>query len=221
VARRDERLAEISPGYETEISIVDIDFDPAEVEIHTLNVELSCTNRDLPAALGYGLDGGDLFPEGGASGQSICFLRKPTAPYRFERERGAHWRLISHLTLNHLSLADGGVDALREMLALYDLPRSAASQRQIGGIAGVAHRPATAWLAGNPFSCLVRGIEVRITIDEDAFIGSGIHAFAHIVERFLGLYVHANSFAQLILVSAKSGEELLRCPPRSGDLSLL
>lgn len=221
VTRRDERLARTSPGYETEISIVDIDFDPAEVEIHTLNVELTCTNRDLPAALGYGHSGGDLFAEGGAGEESIVFLRKPTVSYRFERERGAHWRLISHLTLNHLSLTDGGVDAFREMLALYDLPRSASSQRQIGGIAGVAQKPATAWLAGNPFSCLVRGVEVCFTIDEDAFIGSGIHAFAQVVERFLGLYVHANSFTQLILVSAKSGEELLRCPPRSGDLSLL
>lgn len=219
VMRRDEGMAEKSPGYETEISIVDIDFDPANVEVHTLNLELTCTNRDLPAGLGYGQAGGDLFAEGGA--RSISFLRKPTVSYRFERERSAHWRLISHLTLNHLSLSDGGADAFREMLALYDLPRSPTSQRQIGGIVGVEQRPATAWLAGNPFSCLVRGVAVRITVDEDAFIGSGIHAFAHIIERFLGLYVHANSFTQLMLVSAKTGDELLRCAPRSGDLSLL
>ena len=36
-----------------------------------------------------------------------------------------------------LSLTDGGVEAFREMLAMYDLPRSPASQRQIGGIANV------------------------------------------------------------------------------------
>ncbi|GAB3454650.1 type VI secretion system baseplate subunit TssF [Massilia terrae] len=221
VMRRDERLAEKSPGYETEISIVDIDFDPAEVEIHTLNLELTCTNRDLPAALGYGQAGGDLFAEGGSSVKTISFLRKPSLSYRFERERSAHWRLISHLTLNHLSLTDGGADAFREMLALYDLPRSPSSRRQIGGIVGIGQKPATAWLAGNPFSCLVRGVEVRLVIDEEAFVGSGIHAFAHIVERFLGLYVHANSFTQLLLVSARTGDELLRCAPRSGDLSLL
>jgi type VI secretion system protein ImpG len=67
----------------------------------------------------------------------------------------------------------------------------------------------------------VRGVEVRLTIDEEAFVGSGIHAFAHIIDRFLGLYVHANSFTQLVMVSNKTGEELLRCKPRSGDLSLL
>jgi len=221
IVRRDDIVAEKSPGYETQLSIVDIDFDPADVETDTLSIELTCTNRDLPAMLSYGLRGGDLFLEGGSSVRSISFLRKPTPSHRFERGRGAHWRLISHLSLNHLSLTDGGIDAFREMLTLYDLPRSPASQRQIGGILSVAHKAATAWLAGNPFACLVRGLEVRLTIDEEAFVGSGIHAFAHIVERFLGLYVHANSFTQLVIVSNKNGEELLRCTPRSGDLSLL
>lgn len=221
VMRRNETLAEKSPGFETEISIVDIDFDPAEVETDTLSLELTCSNRDLPASLSYGARGGDLFLEGGSSVRSINFLRKPTASNKFESGRGAHWRLISHLSLNHLSLSDGGLDAFREMLALYDLPRSPASQRQIGGISAIAHKPANAWLPGNPFACLVRGVEVRLTIDEEAFVGSGIHAFTHIIERFLGLYVHANSFTQLVMVSNKTGEELLKCTPRSGDLSLL
>ncbi|UVW28763.1 type VI secretion system baseplate subunit TssF [Massilia sp. H6] len=219
--RRDESLAEHSPGFETQVSIVDIDFDPAEVETDTLNIELTCTNRDLPATLSYGQAGGDLFFEGGSGERSIALLRKPTASYRFASGRGAHWRLISHLALNHLSLADGGVEAFREMLALYDLPRSPSSQRQIGGIKAISQRPATTWLAGNPFTCLVRGVEVRLSIDEEAFVGSGIHAFAQIVERFLALYVHANSFTQLVIVSNKTGEALLTCQPRSGDLSLL
>ncbi|MFC0252269.1 type VI secretion system baseplate subunit TssF [Massilia consociata] len=219
--RRDESLVDKSPGFETQVTIVDIDFDPAEVETDTLNIELTCTNRDLPALLSYGQPGGDLFLEGGSSVRAIAFLRKPTRSCRFASGNKAHWRLISHLALNHLSLAEGGVEAFREMLALYDLPRSPSSQRQIGGIRAIAQRPTTAWLAGNPFACLVRGVQVRLSIDEEAFVGSGIHAFAQIVERFLALYVHANSFTQLVVVSHKTGEELLTCTPRSGDLSLL
>jgi len=221
VMRRDELVALKSPGYETEISIVDIDFDPAAIETDTLSLELTCTNRDMPHALSYGLPGGDLFLEGGSSIRSIAFLRRPSPAQRFERGRGAHWRLVSHLSLNHLSLADSGVDAFREMLTLYDLPRSAISQRQIRGIHAIDSKAANAWLPGNPFACLVRGIEVRLTIDEEAFIGSGIHAFAHLIECFLGLYVHANSFVQLAIVSKKTGEEIWRCAPRSGDSSLV
>jgi len=219
--RRDETLRDRSPGFETQITIVDVDFDPAAVETDTLNLELICTNRDLPSQLAYGQRGGDLFLEGGSSVKSIAFLRKPTNSWRFEHGRGTHWRLISHLSLNHLSLTADGIDAFREMLALYDLPRSASSQRQIAGIVGIEQKAASAWLPGNPFTCLVRGVEVRLTIDEEAFVGSGIHAFAHLIERFLALYVHANSFTRLTIVSHKTGEELLACSPRSGDSSLL
>jgi type VI secretion system protein ImpG len=219
--RRDETLAEKSPGYETQIAIVDIDFDPADIDTSTLNLELTCSNRDLPATLPYGQAGGDLFLEGGSSTRGVKLLRKPTASARFGSGRGSHWRLISHLSLNHLSLTAGGIDALREMLALYDLPRSPSSQRQIAGLVSVEQRAASAWLSGNPFTCLVRGVQVRLTIDEEAFVGSGIHAFAQVLERFLALYVHANSFSQLVIVSHKTGETLLTCLPRNGDVNLL
>jgi type VI secretion system protein ImpG len=221
VMRRDEVINTKSPGHETQISIVDIDFDPAASDIETLSINLTCTNRDLPASLTYGLPAGDLFPTGGSKVGVMRFLRKPTLSYRFQRGRGAHWRLISHLSLNHLSLTNGGLEAFREMLTLYDLPRSPTSQRQISGIESITHHAANVWLPGNPFPCLVRGVEVRLTIDQEAFVGGGIHAFAHIVERFLGLYVHANSFTQLVVLAKKNGEELLRCKPRSGDLSLV
>ena len=219
--RRDEHLAAINPGHETEITIVDIDFDPAEVAVHTLSLTVTATNRDFPSMLMYNQPNGDLLMDTTSDTSDIRLLRKPTPTWRFARVGGVHWRLISHLSLNHLSLSDGGLDSFREMLALYDLPRSASTQRQIGGIHGIAYRSATVWLPGNPFACLVRGLEVRMTIDEDAFVGAGIHVFAQVIDRFLGLYVHANSFTQLVIVSEKTGETLFTCPPRSGDLSLL
>lgn len=219
--RRDEHIAAINPGFETEITIVDIDFDPADVEVHTLSIALTGTNRDLPSQLMVNQPGGDMLLAGSSDMSAVHMLRKPTPTWRFARVGGVHWRLISHLSLNHLSLSDGGVDSFREILALYDLPRSPATQRQIGGIRNIAYRVATTWLPGNPFACLVRGLEVRMTIAEDAFVGSGIHAFAQVIDRFLGLYVQANSFTQLVIVSEKTGEELFTCPPRSGDLRLL
>ncbi|WP_044529864.1 type VI secretion system baseplate subunit TssF [Herbaspirillum sp. B65] len=218
--RRDELVALKSPGYETEICIVDIDFDPAKVETDTLSIELTCTNRDLPALLTYGLPGGDLSMEGGGVVRTAALLRKPTLPSRFERGRGTQWRLISHLSLNHLSLMRGGLEAFQEMLTLYDQSNSPISQRQISAIAAVDHKATTAWLPGNPFASLVRGIEVKLTVDEEGFVGSGLHAFAGVIDRFISLYVHANSFSQLSVISKRTGEELLKCRPRSGDLSL-
>ena len=90
-----------------------------------------------------------------------------------------------------------------------------------GSVVGIDHKAATAWLPGNPFASLVRGIEIRVTLDEEGFVGSGIHVFANVLDRFLGLYVHANSFTQLVIASKRTGEEILRCLPRSGDSNLV
>jgi type VI secretion system protein ImpG len=219
--RRDEIIGAKSPGYETEISIVDVNFNPARPETDTLSIELTCTNRDIPAMLSYGLSGGDLFLEGGALVKQISFLRKPSLSHRFERGRGAHWRLISHLSLNHLSLGGKGAEAFQETLRLYDLPRSAINEKILTGIVSIEHLAASKWLAGKPFSCLARGIDVALTIDEDNFVGSGLHVFSNVLDRFFALYVHINSFTQISLKSRKSGEVLLKCQPRSGESSLV
>ncbi|MDE2401381.1 MAG: type VI secretion system baseplate subunit TssF [Burkholderiales bacterium] len=220
-ARRDDDMADQSPGYETEISIVDIDFDPAQPQTETLSLQVTATNRDLPTLLPFGAVGGDLFMEGGSVAREIKLLRKPTPSQRFERGRGALWRLISHLSLNHLSLSGGGIDALKEMLRLYDLPRSASSRRQIDGLVAVEFRPATAWLPGEPFATFVRGTEVRLTVDEESYVGSGLGMLAAVLDHFFGLYVHINSFSQLTIVSARTQEEVLKCPPRNGDKPLV
>lgn len=219
--RRDEMVGLKSPGYETEISIVDVDFNSALPETDTLSLELTCTNRDLPSMLTYGLAGGDLFLEGGALVKQINFLRKPSASYRFERGRGAHWRLISHLSLNHLSLSQKGIEAFQESLRLYDLPRSAISEKILAGVIAISQQSTSKWMTGKPFACLSRGIEITLTINEDNFVGSGLHVFSRILDQFFALYVSINSFTQVRLMSHKSGEVLLTCQPRSGDCSLV
>lgn len=220
-AHRDAALAATSPGYETEIGIVDIRFDPASPQVDTLSLDVKATNRDLPSLLSVGNAGGDLFMEGGSTAREIRLVRKPTLAQRFERGHGAIWRLVSHLSLNHLSLSAGGVQALREMLRLYDLPQSASNRRQIDGIAGVDFAPAHAWLDGEPFPSFVRGIEIRLSVDESGFVGSGLRLFAQVLDHFFGLYVHANSFTQLKVLSARTGEELVVCARRSGEGALV
>ena len=182
---------------------------------------MRATNRDLPAQMSIGNPGGDLFAEGGGAWREIRLLRKPTPPYRFETGKGLLWRLISQLSLNHLSLTGSGIDALKEMLRLYDLPRSTINQRTLDGIVAVDYKPAQAFLDGAPFATLVRGTEIRLTIDEQSFVGTGLHLFAQVLDRFFALYVHINSFTQLKLVSSRSGEVLVTCPRRSGEEPLL
>lgn len=218
---RDASVAESSPGYELSMSIVDVDFEPAAPQTDTLSIQVTATNRDLPSLLSFGNVGGDLFMEGGSVAREIRLLRKPTPSYQFERGKGSLWRLVSHLSLNHLSLSGRGVEALKEMLRLYDLPQDAANRRQVDGLVSIEFAPATAWLAGEPFASFVRGTEVRLTVEEESFVGTGLSLFAAVLDRFFGLYVHLNSFTQLAIVSARTKQVLYQCPPRNGATALV
>lgn len=218
VVRRDETF---DAGHEHRIAFVDADFDPAHGEQATVSAELTCTNRDLPSRIAYGQPEGDLSPPiGWASGSTIRFVRRPTAPRRFAATPALQWRLLSHLTLNFHSLVQEGLEGFREMLSLYDLVQTPATRRQIESIVGLAHRPVTAWIRNERGASLVHGIEVRITVNEDGFVGSGLVLFARVIERFLGLYVQINSFTELVVLSNQTGKELIRCQPRNGDLYL-
>jgi len=218
---RDEAVAMLSPGYELQLSIVDANLSLTSPQTDTLSLQVTATNRSLPDLLTIGNVGGDLFMEGAGLGVQMRLLRKFTRSQSFERGNGSLWRLVSHLSLNHLSISGRGVEALREMLHLYDLPRDAANHQQIEGIIEVAFAPATAWLASEPFATFVRGTEVKLFVDEPSFVGSGIHVFAAVMDRFFGLYTHVNSFTQLTVISARTQKPILQCPPRNGATALV
>ncbi|MGN6648850.1 type VI secretion system baseplate subunit TssF [Trinickia sp.] len=219
-ARRNEAVASVSPGYETEISVVEANFNPMAVQTDTLSFKLTCTNRDLPSRLAVGLEGGDLFVHDGVDDgptPSIAMLRRPTHTLRFERDDELQLRLASHMVLDHLSLAQMHLAALRTILVLYDQRRSAVSARHIEGIVGLESRDAMVELPGYPYPTAVQGIEIRLTIDERHFVGASIAAFAGAIDQFLGYDVRINSFVQLIVVSKHTGEEIMRCKPRNCD----
>ncbi|CAB3803291.1 hypothetical protein LMG28688_05741 [Paraburkholderia caffeinitolerans] len=221
-ARRNEWVARNSPGYETEISVVDPGFNPAIAQTDTLSIDITATNRDLPAMLSIGLECSDLTPVSTNNFvEHIALLMRPTEATRFDRREAAHWRLISHLSLNHLSLAADGAGALREMLNLYDQRHTAVSARHIDGIVNVDVDESIQWMAGKPFPTFVRGLEIRLTLDEEHFAGVSVATFIGVLDRFFALYVHINSFTQLVVLSKRSGQEIVRCKPRSGDSILL
>ncbi len=217
-ARRDDRAVQ---RHRMKIGFTDGDaaFPAGTDEQSVASIELTCTNGAHAAATGVGAPGGDLVSETAAGGLLLRLLRKPTPPHRFPSSGGAHWRLVAQLALNHRSLGD--LDALREVLTLYDVARSNATQRQIAGVTALETLSSTAWMRGPIGTTLVHGTEVRMTVDEEAFAGSSLVVFAEVVNRFFGLYVHVNSFTRLVLRSSQSDRELLRCAPRNGSLTLL
>ncbi|MCC7701614.1 type VI secretion system baseplate subunit TssF [Janthinobacterium sp. GW460P] len=215
LARRDDAVAAISPGHEMRLSLIDPQFSPDNAACATVSTQLLCSNRDLPTQLHYGLPGGDLLAEDVPDGIPARFLRKPTPSMRFLED--THWRLIAHLSLNYSSLTQAGLGQFQKMLSLYDLPRSATTQRLIRGIVTLEHGSTRAWIPTLPFPTLMPGIAIRVGIDEQAFAGCSLYIFAQVLQRYFALNSQLNCFSQLTLLSQRSGEELIRCPERSAD----
>ena len=169
----------------------------------------TCTNRDLPGRLPFGGATRAIFElEGAAPLSRIRCLTKPTRDHPAAAAAArAQWRLISHLSLNYLSLGDGP-HALQEILKLYDFTGSPIVQQQIAGITGVSSRRIVARPGSMPWNGFCRGVEVTIEFDEEQYVGSGVFLFASVLERFLGLYASLNSFTQLIAFTRQREEAL-------------
>jgi type VI secretion system protein ImpG len=216
--RRDATLAGISPGHELRLALVDSDFDPLAVETATVSIDLCCTNRDLPRLLATGQAAGDLRLEGRTNAHPVRLLRKPTPTYRFSQ--AAQWRLIAQIALSEQALTEAGLEAFTELLTLHNLPQSNTTQRQIGGVTGFTCTSERAWMRDMHGGARIHGVGVRMTLDESAFVGNGIHLFAQVVDQFFSQYAQLNTFIQLTVVSHATGKELIRCVPRSGATKL-
>ena len=122
-------------GTEVFISLVDLSGRPFRPSAEALTVRTWCTNRDLPSRLPFGNESGDFELEGAAPIKRIVALIKPTDTLRPPLQKHGLWRLISALSLNYLSLVEGGAEALQEILRLYNFTGSAYSEKQIQGLA--------------------------------------------------------------------------------------
>jgi type VI secretion system protein ImpG len=210
-------------GTEVFLSLVDLEMQPSAPADWTVDVETTCLNRDLPGRLPFGGDQPRLqVSEGGALVGRVACLTPPTPTLRPALQQGALWRLISHLSLNHLSLVGEGdqAHALREILKLYDFTDSAETRQRIDGLLEVRSRRITGRPRGQGAEAFCRGVEVTVRFDEAKFTGSGVLLFASVLERFLGLYCSMNSFTKLIATVKGREGELRRWPPRMGEQTL-
>jgi type VI secretion system protein ImpG len=205
------------------LSIFDADFSPSAPADTVLSVDTLCFNGNLPERLPFGGGRPELRPAEPVAGvEAMRLITAPTPVARPNHGEGARWRLISHLSLNHLSLvSDGGLDVLKEILLLYDIRDSDETRSLLHGIVGLSSRPGTARLRVKGNTAFCRGIDVTASFDEAYFSGNGIYLAASVLERFFGMYASINSFARLTARIKGQTGVLKTWPARGGDRILL
>ena len=192
-------------GTSTYLSFVSARDTRALPKEETISVELTCTTRELPNEL----VAGDINEPTDTSPASTSFrnLSKPTTTVTPPLGKSLHWRLISHMSLNYVSLTN--VDRLKELLRVYDFQseqdaqRALEHQRLLDGIESVKTTFAERMIRGAP----IRGMQIDIELNEDHFAGEGdAYLFATVLDRFFGLYVTLNAYTQLTVRFTKSGQ---------------
>jgi type VI secretion system protein ImpG len=203
------------------ISIVDLTGNFVDPEADVLMVKTLCTNFDQPARLRFGNEQGDFEIPGHPAARNVVAIRRPTQSCDPPSGKGQVWRLISLLSLNYLSLCEGGCGALKEILRLHNMSDSVASDNQVGSVLSLTTEPGFALVSSAYGLVPARGTQVEIEFDEQQFAGSGLYLFAAILDRFLAGYASVNSFAQMTARSTLRKEALAKWPPRAGSQTLL
>lgn len=208
------------PGTQMVLSFLDLDWNPRLPAEETVYAHTLCTNRDFAEQLPAGAL---LQTDVAAPLARISCLDRPTQEILPPTGGANLWRLVSHLSLNHLSLSDGreSLEALREILRLYASPGDAVAERQVGGLVGMSCRKAVRRVGEEAWRGFCRGNEVTLTFDEDAYVGSSAFLLASVLDRFLALYASMNSFTQLVIQSRQRQGDWKRWPPRVGEQILL
>lgn len=190
----------------------DVSADDAE---ETLSIELTCTNRMLPAELQLGEI--CVAPKGASSPAPFKNITAVSTPARPRLGSELHWRLLSHLALSRQSLA--APDVLPSLLALYNFQKEAspvvgrANERRIESIRSVKDIPTTRVLAGAP----VRGVQTTVEVEESHLGTEGeAELFGRVLDELLASHATLNSFNELRLTLHPSKTEL-RYVARAGD----
>jgi type VI secretion system protein ImpG len=206
-------------GSETFISLVDSQEAPFRGSLKQLGLTLLCTNRDLPLHMPLGVGYTDFTLQTGAPVETIQCLAGPTRPGTSNFRKETAWQVVSHLSLNYLSLVDNdreqGAAALRQILRLYADTSERSIRKQIDGVLSIRSRPVARRVHAPGPITFARGLELTLRFDESAFEGSGIILLGAVLEQFFRRYVSINAFTETVIESLDRGE-IVRWPARIG-----
>ncbi len=223
------RPAELSGGEadratDMYLSLVDLDFQPDQSDGTVLDVRTICTSRNLPERLEFGGGRPKLQLMRGGPVEAPKCLTQPRRTVRPPLQRGTYWRLISHLSLGHVSLfdQDNGASAFREILSLYEFIQGADSRQKIDALKSIRYELGVARCrSGSGGFTFCRGLDIDLLIDEEKLSSGGAYLFGAVIEHFLALYASINSFTRTTLRSTIREEPISKWPARSGRKTLL
>jgi type VI secretion system protein ImpG len=188
------------------LSFIDLTGRVVRPEADAFDAKVTCFNGDLPNRLPIGAGAAqtnDFDLPGEGPFRRISALIAPSATVSPPLGKSQLWRLISLLSLNYVSITEGGPEPLRAMLRLHDMGDSPnwSGGDHINGLLEIRSAPHYTRIVREDGAGFARGRRIELDFDEDRFEGAGVYLFASVLEQFLGSYVSLNSFS---VVAARS-----------------
>lgn len=185
----------------------------------TLSISLTCTNGPIAENIQIG----DICQSTSSTPEFVTFanITTPSLSVLPPLDKGLLWRLLSHLSLNHISLAN--TQNFKALLGLYLFPDSGdrtsllANRKRIEGIKEIGSH-ATDRLVGG---LLMRGREIRMEARHDHWASQGdLYLFGCVLNEFFSVYATLNSFTRFVVKENLKGE-IITWPARIGDRPLV
>ena len=219
-ARRVSSSRKEVEGTEILMSFVDLDFEPRLPATEVIFAHTWCTNRGLAEQIPAG---GVLQTDESVPASQIFCLKKPTRQVHPPLDGQTLWRLVSHLSLNHLSLGEGeeSLKALREILQLYSFYDARSAADQIRGIREMSERKVVRRVGSEAWRGFCRGSEITLVFDESLYVGTGAFLLASVLNCFFALYASTNAFTQLVIKSEQRKGSWKTWPPMAGEQIVL
>lgn len=215
--RASVRPSLVGESIDTYISVV---YGPNDTPAsETLSLSLTCTNRYLPENLKLG----DISRPTSSSPERFSFRNITPVTASIDPPSGEKllWDVISHTTLNLLSLSDA--ENLRAILRLYnstcthDRAVRSANERQIDGIADLKVTREMRLVRGT----MMQGQHIVLVCEEKNWASPGVlYLWGCVLDRFLSCYAGVNSYTRFEIHDKNTGTEF-KWPIRMGQKLLL
>lgn len=212
-----------SGGDDMFVTLVDTNGRMAADADHVASIDLTCTNRNLAAALPFG---GGLprltFVSHGSLVSRAALLAAPTPTLRPKRGPGALWRLISHLSTGRMSLADPelALPLVKELLVLHELQPTAAGRTLRERLRTLATGAATARAPAAGHIAFISGVDATLGCADHRLSGSGLFLLGAVLDRLFASMAAINAFTRLRLDLVGEREPWQRWPARTGTRTL-
>jgi type VI secretion system protein ImpG len=201
-------------GTDMWLRFVDSKFQTNRIQSRTVFARILCTNRSYASEAQIGTI---LQSETEIPCRTITLLTKPTESQTPPMDGESLWMLISHLSLNYLSLeGENGAALLREILRLYVPRENSAAQRLLPGLRNIRTEPIVRRMGNVPWRGFVRGLGIELTLDDSCFTGNSAYLFAEVMNEFFRLYTEINTPTELTWRSTVGGEVRKCWQPKFG-----